>query len=347
MRGRARVRQVVLTVLLAGFAQLGLAQNASGDAASRPDVVAAGKVELVEGDVRFIDTSGNVRRPRVGDEINEGESILTGADGEVHLNMEDGGYIGVRPNTKMRIVNYRAEGDDDDRSVLNLVEGSFRAVTGWIGKLGLQHYVVNTPTVTIGVRGTEHEPLVIPEGSAVGDPGTYDRVYAGETVIQTPQGSINVRPNQAGFAPRRGTLRPRLLARVPAFFRATRNERRFDGLHARIQQRLQQRRELRRKFIQERRARVGERRQGQKATVRDALERRREGKAATIHGRQAQRREQLQQRREERERLRRERAEKAQHPRAQLRERREGVEGEGPDLPQREFEERRGPRRRQ
>src|SRR5581483_4563128 len=139
-----------------------------------------------------------------------GDSVVTGADGEVHLDMEDGGYMGVRPNTNLRISEFRAEGADTDRSVLDLVQGSFRAVTGCIAKLGANSYAVRTPTVTIGVRGTEHEPMVIPEGSNVGEPGTYERVHIGETFMQTPQGTVTVRPNQAGFAPHRGALRPRL-----------------------------------------------------------------------------------------------------------------------------------------
>jgi hypothetical protein len=257
----------------------------------------AGRVELVEGDVRFLDGNRNVRRPRAGDAIRAGESIVTGADGEVHVEMEDGSYIGVRPNTNMRIAEFRAEGGDDDRSILDLFEGSFRSVTGWIAKLGSKNYAVRTPTVTIGVRGTEHEPLVIPEGSRLGEPGTYERVHVGETFMQTPQGSVSVRPNQAGFVPRHGAARPRLLDRVPAFFRPTRNERRFERLHERVQARLQQRREERRQLIQQRRQSAGER--AQKGTIRDRQERRRE-QAQNAQKARAEKQRELRERQHER-----------------------------------------------
>src|SRR6266568_4235564 len=188
------------------MAPLALAQRtadsaALAEAASKP--VLAGKVDLVEGDVRFFDNNRRRRLPRLGDPLYEGESIATGANGEVHFSMEDGGYIGVRPNTRMRIVSYKAEGGPDDRSVIGLLKGSFRSVTGWIAKLGGNSDMVRTPTATIGVRGTEHEPLVIPEGSKAGEPGTYDRVHLGEAVIRTPQGAVNVRSDQAGFVPQR------------------------------------------------------------------------------------------------------------------------------------------------
>ena len=268
--------RLLAAVLAAGWLQSAIAQiPASYSGPEQPGAV-AGRVELVEGDVRVLDGNRNARRPKVGDEIHAGESVVTGADGEVHLDLQDGGYMGVRPNTNLRFAEFRADGADSDRSVLDLFEGSFRAVTGWIAKLGAKSYAVRTPTVTIGVRGTEHEPMVIPEGSRLGEPGTYERVHIGETFMQTPQGTVTVRPNQAGFAPRRGALRPRLLERVPAFFRPTRNEARFGGLHERLQARMQQRREQRRLFLQERRKSGGPIRGPQGAAVRERQELRRE-----------------------------------------------------------------------
>jgi hypothetical protein len=247
--------RLLLALALSCITAHSAAQTAGGATAGAATVerTAAGKVELAEGDVRFLDASRRTRRPGVGDVVYEGDSIVTGSNGEVHLRMEDGGYVAVRPGTRMRIVNFRAEGDAEDRSVIALLEGSFRSVTGWIAKQRRDRVVVNTPTATIGIRGTEHEPLVIPEGSRLGEAGTYDRVHAGETEIRTKQGTVSVRPNQAGFAGLRGVQRPRVLDRVPAFFRPTRNETRFAGLHERVSRQLDQHREERRRFVEERR----------------------------------------------------------------------------------------------
>jgi hypothetical protein len=286
-----------------GAAQLSFAQStpSSNPAAPAAERYVAGKVELVEGDVRFVDAKDQVRRLKVGDEAYEGDRIITGSDGEVHLNMEDGGYIGVRPNTNMQIVNFRAEGGSNDSAVLNLVQGSFRSITGWISKLSEKSYQVQTPTATIGVRGTEHEPMVIPEGSKLGDAGTYDRVFAGETAIQTPQGSVNVRPNQAGFVPRRGAVHPRVLDHVPSFFRPTRNEKRFEGLHARLQRELPQRRLQRQQFIQQRQKSGAAQKSGaQKATLRAQQEQRREHAGKSPEDREKARRDFQERQREKR-----------------------------------------------
>ena len=249
-------RRLFLTASLAAFAIPARAQDAPTKAvpAARPE---AGKVDLIEGDVRILNGNRQMRRPQVGDTIYEGESIVTGKDGELHLNMDDGGYVAVRPDTRMRIAMFKAEGGPDDRSVFGLLSGSFRSVTGWIGKLGGNHYRINTPTATIGVRGTDHEPLVIPEGGTAGEPGTYDRVHAGETRLQTPQGAVNVKANQAGFTPRQGGVQPRVLAQIPAAFRPTRHEDRLEGLHDRLQQQIGQRQEQRRRGVEQRRVAAG------------------------------------------------------------------------------------------
>jgi FecR-like protein len=205
--------------------------------AQPPNSRTAGQVVVVEGDIRFLDKAGAERRPKVGDPLYEGDRLLSGADGEVHVAMADGGYIGVRPNTEMSIDLFVADGGKDDRSEISLVKGSFRTITGWIGKAHAA--LIRTLDATIGIRGTDHEPLVLPPGSAEGEAGTYDRVYIGATVITTPAGPVGVEAGQAGVAPRGQGIPPRVLAIIPSFFRPAKNEARFVGLHDRIQQQLE------------------------------------------------------------------------------------------------------------
>jgi hypothetical protein len=244
------MRRSFLTTLLALLAQRAL-PAAAETAVAAPPRRAAARVALVEGDARFLDAAGAVRRPKAGDLLYEGDGIVTGPDGEVQLAMEDGGYIGVRPNSEMQVVAFRADGRPDDLSVISLLRGSFRSVTGWIaalGGMGGTGDVLRTPNAAIGVRGTDHEALVVPEGAGEGRPaGTYDRVYAGEIVIESREGALAVRAGQAGFAPLEGSG-ARVLERIPDFFRPTRNEARFDGLHERIRRELERRRQERRSF---------------------------------------------------------------------------------------------------
>jgi flagellar biosynthesis GTPase FlhF len=223
---------------------------ANSDAAVERNV--AGTIELIEGDVRVLDTAKAPRSVAKGSKVYEGESIVTGGNGEVHLAMEDSGFIGVRPDTRMRFTKYQANGEATDTSVIGLLQGAVRSVTGWIGKNNASAYQIRTPTATIGVRGTDHETLVIPQGKP--EAGSYDKVNIGGTFLQTKQGKVNVDPDRAGFVSYRAGSKPQLLARVPQFFKPTRHESVFKGKHEAIQKVIEQRREEKRKVRQEKAA---------------------------------------------------------------------------------------------
>jgi len=249
----------ILSLLLLAPGLAGAQTTAAPAATTAPAAAAggrneAGKIELVSGAVSVMAPDRSTRIPQQGEMIYEGDAITTGADGELQAEMLDAGVIAVRPNTQMRITKYQAQGDATDTSVFGLIRGSFRSITGWIGKNNPARYQINTPTATIGVRGTDHEPLVVPEGATEGEPGTYDKVSAGGSYIQGKTGRVDVSPGKAGFFAQNGRSRPRLLAEVPRFYRPSRNESRLEGRHDRVRASLDQRRTERQQFIRERRA---------------------------------------------------------------------------------------------
>lgn len=203
----------------------------------------AAKVNLVDGTVRIIGPDRIAHLSKVGDQLYEGDAIVTGDGAEIHLDMADGGFIAVRPNTQMRISKYQANGDSSDVSVIGLLKGSLRSITGWIGKTYPRKYAVITPNATIGVRGTDHEPAYLPDDSNGTDSGTYDTVHDGKTTIANEHGTIDVTPGRAAFVDRRGVGQPRVLDRVPAFFSMPRrHDDVFVGMHQRIAAGLEQRR---------------------------------------------------------------------------------------------------------
>ncbi len=271
----------------------GLLLLLSGAAVAETTV--AGRIDETRGDVRIYDPAQTMRIAKVGEVVNEGDSIVTGLDGEVHVAMEDEGQIAVRPNTRLRIAKYRAEGGSGDTSIIVLVQGALRSVTGWIGKYNPKGYAIRTPTATIGVRGTDHETTVLATGSPEGEAGTYDKVNHGATLLSTQHGTTEVRPNQAGFVSLKGKAAPRLLPSVPAFFRPARLDGRFEHLHEQVLQRLDTKRTQRIEAIKERRLKLDDARRD-KAGGRDGARR---GDAEPRAQQQQQSREQAERRRQE------------------------------------------------
>ncbi|MDP2811491.1 MAG: FecR family protein [Rhodocyclaceae bacterium] len=187
----------------------------------------AGRLQFVTGEVSIVGSDGTRRPALKGDSVNEGDTVITAVGAVAQLRMSDEGLIALRPDSTLKIETYRFQGKEDgsESGVLGLLKGGFRTLTGFIGRANKSAYLVRTPTATIGIRGTDHEPLFIPpggwSGAPDGEPGTYNKVNAGATFIETAGGRIELGVNQVGFAPPRLDAPPVRLDRIPDFMRAT------------------------------------------------------------------------------------------------------------------------------
>ena len=187
---------------------------------------AVGTVQFTAGDVTIRDAAGKLREAKKGDPLNEGDTILTGNQASAQLKMSDGGILAVRPQTELRLDRYKFSSKEDgtENALMSLLKGGFRTITGIIGRTNKDNYKVSTPTATIGIRGTDHEPFFIPPVAAgapqpATPPGTYNKVNVGVAFIATPLGTINIAQNQVGFAA--PNQPPQLLPVMPEFFKAT------------------------------------------------------------------------------------------------------------------------------
>ena len=321
----------------AGAAGLTPTSPSSSSSSELPEPAeAVGVIDFAHGQVQLRDAHRSEKSALVGASVSEGDSIVTGDDGEVHLEMSDGGVLAIRPNSQLTLTRYRAEGASTDSALISLARGSLRAITGWIGRHNRSQYAIKTPTAVIGVRGTDHEPSVILPGDPAGDPGTYDRVHAGSSFIKTQHGSVDIQAGRAAFSPhsqKRGRLAPRLLERIPAHYRRSRHEDRLEARHEKVQERLEQIREERIKRVAERRdklvaakQKVSEQR-AEKASQQKARTEEREPPARRNAERQAERGERHVERRDQREVRRDQRQEKRQHAGRDGAERRHGQGG--------------------
>ncbi len=191
---------------------------ASGACAS----IDAGQVQFVHGDSRALGANGVERALKKGDPVYEGETVVTGPSASLQLRMSDEAVIAVRPNSRLQIEVYRFDGkrDGSERGVLRLISGAFRSITGLIGHTKKDNYKVITETANIGIRGTDHEPAYLLPATADAA-GTYDKVNTGGTYIATPNGRVDLSPNQVGFASSRPGAVPVQLEHVPGFMRST------------------------------------------------------------------------------------------------------------------------------
>ena len=157
---------------------------------------AAGNVDTARGEVSVLSREGQPRGVAKGDRIVEGETILTGPDGELLLTTDDSGVLAIRPRSRLMLESFKVNGNDKDSVVLNLLRGGLRSVTGWISKTAPKNYRITTNTA-IGIRGTDHEVAIVEEGE---NAGTWNKVTEGATTLSSTAGSVEQTPasNSAG-----------------------------------------------------------------------------------------------------------------------------------------------------
>ena len=112
-----------------------------------------------------LDAAGNVVTLNVGTDVQIGQTVVTGASGQVELIFTDGTKLVVGPSSKLLLEDYllRTDGTPGKLAV-NMLAGTFRFFTGTMPK---SSYELTTPSGTIGVRGTIIEIFVNYAGNAL------------------------------------------------------------------------------------------------------------------------------------------------------------------------------------
>jgi hypothetical protein len=179
------------------------APKSAGSATGNALGSAIGTVDLLSGTVTVTALSGTPRAITPGMSLEVGDTIKTSSESEAHATMADGAYLAVRANSTIKITAYAANGNNKDTSLISLITGSLRTVTGWIAKSRPKAYRINTPTATVGVRGTDHEVIyyTAEDAETEEEAGTHNIVYEGATTLETAKGRVNVKVGQAAYIP--------------------------------------------------------------------------------------------------------------------------------------------------
>ena len=198
------------------FVALGLASSAAW--------ANTGTVTQLSGTLSVVKADGSVRILSQKSEVVGGDTVNTQKDSYAQIKFTDGGTITLKPNSSMKIQQFRfkQEEPDKDSFVFGLVKGGLRAVTGLVGKRGDQDaYSMGTATATIGIRGTSYgaddcltTPCPKPGASDNLEPAVYVSVTDGEIIATNNAGSQSFLAGQFGAISDRNS-RPRFLSTDP------------------------------------------------------------------------------------------------------------------------------------
>ncbi len=190
---------------------------------------AAAQIQLVIGDATVWERNGSQRPAQKGVQLYPGDAVVTAASSNVQIRMTDDTLLWVHPNSRLKIdqYTYDKKGDGKDNIALQLIQGAARTATGLIAKANKKNVTLSTPTATIGIRGTDFETAYVAPamGGAkpVAAPGTYNRVYSGATVMQSPAGQVEVNEGEAAYVGIKPGDKPQILKEIPEFLRKLEN----------------------------------------------------------------------------------------------------------------------------
>ncbi len=181
-----------------------------------------GVVAESQGRVVAVNQSQITRILRKDQYVYLGDKVITGEQGSVRLRMIDNAILELRCFSIMVIEEY-ALNSTSRRSILNLLQGSLKKVTGTIGELTEDVYLLKTPVASIGVRGTEYALRVFQSkgcgGTIDADDGLYLEVIKGLVDVHNEAGRELIAKNEAVYVPLPQTA-PKKIAIEPGMLKS-------------------------------------------------------------------------------------------------------------------------------
>ncbi|MFG1497252.1 FecR family protein [Saccharospirillum sp. HFRX-1] len=141
---------------------------------------AAGKVVIAAGDVFAVNAQNQRRLLQRRDNVFEGDTLITGANSNLQLRLEDNAILALRANSQLRISNYQGE-----QVVMELLTGGFRTIGGRFSTADQASYRVRTPTASVRIHSAHYEVVFATPTMTVG-------VYEGSLTATNALGTIDL-----------------------------------------------------------------------------------------------------------------------------------------------------------
>ncbi len=108
-----------------------------------------------------------------GQPIEAGQTVSLGEGAKAVIRFQDGQVIALKSKSIFKVNSYRYDqaAPDKSQSFFSLLQGGLRAITGAIGSTHKEGWKLATPTMTMGIRGTDFMAVI--------DQGVYVKVTEG------------------------------------------------------------------------------------------------------------------------------------------------------------------------
>lgn len=125
-----------------------------------------GAVDAVTGECRII-RGGDSLAAEQEQPVMLNDEIATGADGRISIIFLDDTVLSLDESSHASIDDY-VYSEDASNLLFKFTKGTFRTITGEIVKQNPEGFNMETPLVTIGIRGSDVYAIIQPEGEETG-----------------------------------------------------------------------------------------------------------------------------------------------------------------------------------
>lgn len=174
-------------------------QDNEGSASSEP----VAEIGEYEGVVTITRADGSRVTAEVGTPLYQDDVIATSGEGSVGVSFVDGMSFSLGENAKLLLDEFSYEPQSGDGGgLLSVLQGGFSFVSGEAAHSGLDALMIETPTMTIGVRGTKVAAQAGAEGETskialmAEQDGTIGKIMvstdAGQELLEEPNKMVEV-----------------------------------------------------------------------------------------------------------------------------------------------------------
>ena len=204
------MKKTILKFIAAGFAFLSIAAWAAS----------AGQITHLSGILSVKKADGTTKILSTKSEVFEGDTLTTEDETYARIKFVDSGEVVLRPNSQLKVNTYQYDEakPQNDNVFMSMLKGGLRAVTGLVGKRNQDKIAYQTPTATIGIRGT-HWGMLFCQGDCAkvptptGEPpanGLHVDVSSGVIAISNAAGTFTFNAGQFAYVPG-ANVRPELI----------------------------------------------------------------------------------------------------------------------------------------
>lgn len=186
-----------------------LAQTVAPDTSAAPLPNSVASVTHLSGTLTVRRSDGTQRFLSVRSAVAEGDTLSTAVGTYARMKFSDGSEVVLRPESQLKVdaFKYEEAKPEADNSLISLLKGGLRSVTGLLGKRNRDKVSYNTPTATVGIRGTHFGALFCqndcgniptPAGSAPPN-GLHVDVLDGSVTVSNAAGAQTINAGQFGY----------------------------------------------------------------------------------------------------------------------------------------------------